>query len=529
LKQYWRACVAAFAGCAILLLNACGGGSGSGAQASSPAAPSIAGFYSTPSGSFAGAGFVLVDATGYMIGSLRHGDSQSSGSIDFSGIAAVRYDGSWSIDAASLGYTATTYPSDSPAVTGTASSAVMGNVVQGSSISVVISEAPQAAGISSLSGIVSTAPVAGGASLAQLGGLYKNNPAGSGLVIDASTGQISGIYANNCNIAGTVAVNDAGGSVYTVTATLAGAGCPGVSGASHKFLAFLDSKRLLSLGTFINGTAYLTSFPRNTDPDAAGIPDGSYSPLPGFTEPPLPDMSAIAVEYGGGVSGAEASSAAPNLAMSIDASGRFYAQITSNTNSGTPYSENVFLGTLAINANQWTSSRVTVLYRDAATTTFSSGTVDLTATLGPEKDAAGNFKVHVNFAGATVPLVANNFLASPGRPAGYTSPPYTLPNGSYFNWGALSIDGITGRVQGFAAVGCEIEGVVGVTDASRNQFRLRATFSGAGCKAAALPEAAGEFLGYFYVGPNYISGQGYVFYGIVNGQRVNLFINSQQT
>jgi hypothetical protein len=250
--------------------------------------------------------------------------------------------------------------------------------------------------------------------------------------------------------------------------------------------------------------------------------------LTGFTDPAQPAVAALNTLYQGysGATPTSGDSFTPQLFLIIDASGRFYGAVTSARAGDTPYSENVILGTMSVSGNQWTSTGATMLYRDAASTSFSSGTVSLAGSLGPELDASGKPMAHVTFSGATVPLVANGFELEAVH-FGYAAPPATLSNGSFFNLNTLSIDGATGRVQGLVATGCTIDGVMTLTAPGRNVLRLRAAFSGSGCAAAGFPEATGEFLGFVFVGANHAEGTGLNFFGIVSGRRVGFFINSQ--
>jgi hypothetical protein len=251
--------------------------------------------------------------------------------------------------------------------------------------------------------------------------------------------------------------------------------------------------------------------------------------LTGFTDPALPEVAALNYVYAGyaGVSPTAGDSFTPRLVLLIDASGRFYASISSARADNMPYSENVFMGTLTMAGNQLTATGVTMLYRDSASTSFSSGTVSMAGVLGPDRDvdAAGNLLLHVTFSAATVPLVANGFELEATH-LGYAYPPATLPDGNYFNYTALSIDGVTGRVHGFVAGDCSIDGVMTLTMPNRNALRLRAVFSGAGCAAAGFPEATGEYLGYIFQGAVHAEGAGLDFHGIVNAKPVNFFIQS---
>jgi hypothetical protein len=250
--------------------------------------------------------------------------------------------------------------------------------------------------------------------------------------------------------------------------------------------------------------------------------------LTGFTDPAQPAVAALNTLYQGyaGATPMSGDSFTPQLFLIIDASGRFYGAITSARGGSTPYSEDVILGTMTVSGSQWTSTSATMFFRDAASTSFAAGTVNLSGSLGPELDASGNLMAQVSLSGATVPLVANGFELEAVH-FGYAQPPATLPSGSFFNLNTLSIDGATGRVQGLVAAGCTIDGVMTLTVPGRNVLRLRAAFSGSGCAASGFPEATGEFLGFVFVGANHAEGSGLNFYGIVNGRRVGFFINSQ--
>jgi hypothetical protein len=252
------------------------------------------------------------------------------------------------------------------------------------------------------------------------------------------------------------------------------------------------------------------------------------APLTGFTDPAQPSVATLNYLYSGyaGASPTAGDSFTPQLFLLIDASGRFYGSITSARGDSTPYSEDVVMGTLTVAGDQWTAAGATMLYRDAASSSFSAGTVSLSGTLGPERDVSGKLMAHVTFSGATVPLVANGFDLEAIH-IGYAPLPVSLPNGTFFNSGTLSIDGASGRVQGLVASNCNIEGVMTLTTPNRNVLRLRAAFSGSGCAAVGFPEATGEFLGYVFVGANHAEGTGLDFYGIVNARRVQFSINSQ--
>jgi hypothetical protein len=262
---------------------------------------------------------------------------------------------------------------------------------------------------------------------------------------------------------------------------------------------------------------------------ACGGGGGSGEPpaLTGFADPAQSAVGALHTLYQGysGATPTSGDSFTPQLFLIIDASGRFYGAITSARGGSTPYSENVILGTMTVSGTQWTSMGANMLYRDASSTSFVAGAVNLSGSLGPERDASGNLMAQVSFSGATVPLVANGFDLEAVH-FGYASPPATLPGGSYFNLNTLSIDGATGRVQGLVAAACTIDGVMTLTAPGRNVLRLRAAFSGSGCSAAGFPEATGEFLGFVYVGANYAEGAGLNFFGIVNGRKVDFFVDS---
>ncbi|HEY1229113.1 MAG TPA: hypothetical protein VGF26_17535, partial [Ramlibacter sp.] len=188
-----------------------------------------------------------------------------------------------------------------------------------------------------------------------------------------------------------------------------------------------------------------------------------------------------------------------NAAMLLDASGRFVlTNSTLDLATGSPFAEDVFLGTAIITGTTFTATSVTFLHRDAGATNFRQGSpVAINGIVGTT--SAGAHSLQLTIAGTAVPPIDTALTLNSGH-QGYAWPPYTVPVWTANN-GALTATA-DGRVIGTLAPDCTIDAAISVTDPTRDVYRMQATFAGSGCAAKALVPGTGEFLGSRFIGPS---------------------------
>jgi hypothetical protein len=525
---------------AAVLLAACGGGGGGGAPVVVPppvALPAVAGHYATAptavwetggTTDFLSGATADVDATGFMMLAAKYIDwSPTLGptrenDIRVAGRAVFGEGGGFEIPNAVI-HVDTSTSGSSPqhaTVTGT----VTGRVVTGHSLVFTLPAHSAAVKPSAMTDItVPFVPNPSRVALASAGGFYVSSPSWTGsaqaFTLDAATGRIEGEFALDCRLAGTVSALDSS-NFLSADIVLTGTACPAGSGQTHRFLGeaapsgMQEVPQVLSLTALVNGQRVAIRGWRNGNANI-GVPDGSASPLPGFTEPRLPAVAALPPFLGR----SNDPSGIVHL-MVLDASGRFVLTLTESVEAS---AQNVIVGTMNLVGNQWTATGAQVTYRARGATTSVAGTVDLAGVVTPVGEF-GNMTGQVTLTNATVPLLATQ-LSQDTTHAGYAGQGASLPHGAYFSTGRISIDSTTGRVRGTVADGCLVEGVIAVTDGNRNVYRLRVALSGSGCAAAGYAEASGDLVGYLFVPLRPIfGGTALIFEGILGGRPARIGI-----
>ncbi|HVZ42894.1 MAG TPA: hypothetical protein VHA82_03705 [Ramlibacter sp.] len=509
-----------------LVLSACG--SGGGVDTSVPGTP-LAGFWVAAPGS-GNDGFVFADATGYMVGQVSRTDPQQKVDAMFDGHAALQADNSWTIGPADIGYRIAPAGALSSVLYGTGTTTITGSVQAGVRLVVNVPPPPlPAIQFPQLTlSYTPPDPAFATASKATLQGLYMHGSQGIEFAIDAN-GHIVGQINDACHIIADTIITSDTSPVYTFQTTLQGPGCPGTSNAPSKFLGYLRTAHqpagaeqgdaVLQMAALIDNDLVMFDAVRVTNPNAH-IPDGSLSPVGGFIDPPVAAVTnLIGGEYQGfeGPSATLADTFAPAIQMLVDSSGRFIATVSSTAAPQTPNAEDVIMGTFNVTGAHATSIGAVLSHRAASSSTFVTGTVTVSATMGPDFDTRGNPRMHLTLGSATQPLVASDFTLAQTY-VGTAPNTAALPNGGWFNGDSVRIDGQTGRIAGLYALNCVIEGTLHATDPNRNIYRLRAAFSGTGCPAAGVPQGVGEFLGYKVLGATPAEGPSLRFFGLVNGQ-----------
>jgi hypothetical protein len=527
-----RACAWLFV---ALALHACGGGGTAGLPDTSVPNVPISGFWLAPDSS-SNNGFVLVDGTGFMVGRVTTSEPEQTVDAMFAGHAAVLPDATWAVHPADFGYRVTPTGSLSSAVFGTGTVNITGTVQPHGSLVVNVPRQPLSLGVTSplTLGFSAPDPNFPTASLATLQGLYMHGSQGIEFTID-SAGNLAGQLNSTCRFTAVAVVTDSTSPIYTFFTTLQGPGCPGPSGAAWRFLGYLTTAHqppgadqgdaVLHMAGLVNEDLVTFDAVHITNPNTA-IPDGSVSPVAGFADPSVPAVTSVLKNMYFGYAGPNATvgdSFTPPISILVDASGRFIATISSSSMPTTPNAEDVIMGTFAVDGNIAQSVGAIVSHRSASASTFVTGTVTVTATLGPDQNPSAQPRMHLTLSSSTLPLIASSFTLEPGY-LGYAPDTASLPHGGWFNGGNIRIDGQTGRITGVYAPSCLMEGTMRVTNPNRNIYRLRAAFSGTGCAGAGVPEGVGEFIGFLDVGLHQYDGIALVFTGTVNGQLATLAI-----